>query len=402
MPPMKRTLDLYAHKQFSRMGGFFLFQTILFFVWFAVSFVEFFSAFAQDIPSRYIYAMLESLLYGSWLVALAIRKKWGLKFIRYSFVCLSLFNIISFFICLAYEDYTTAASDFAKVVLTSLQTLYNFKSQRAVYYFNCNDESEKSCGFNRMFGAESYHSKHNAMTLYHMIETETKFYVDEHLAKYSLSTIELAQLMMFDVFNFYLVVAYAATKDKKLISKVRKIRALLINMLNYSKDMQLISNFGFDEWKEYADKCFKQQNDFDKTIFCLAEKLSEDYADFSEREKESKYLALTALEFVGFLDCDDAYEYYYKKGIYPSSLGDSGLHMLMRSPDYLFSTNQNIPLVKNNSSQTQTSINVKPKDQPQNVLSKQQSERLFCTKCGVHLPADAVFCHKCGSKVYKG
>lgn len=27
--------------------------------------------------------------------------------------------------------------------------------------------------------------------------------------------------------------------------------------------------------------------------------------------------------------------------------------------------------------------------------------RLFCTKCGVHLPADAVFCHKCGSKVYK-
>lgn len=32
---------------------------------------------------------------------------------------------------------------------------------------------------------------------------------------------------------------------------------------------------------------------------------------------------------------------------------------------------------------------------------KPQPERLFCTKCGVHLPADAVFCHKCGSKVYK-
>lgn len=39
-----------------------------------------------------------------------------------------------------------------------------------------------------------------------------------------------------------------------------------------------------------------------------------------------------------------------------------------------------------------------------NVSSKRNSSnntRLFCTKCGVHLPADAVFCHKCGSKVYK-
>ena len=39
-----------------------------------------------------------------------------------------------------------------------------------------------------------------------------------------------------------------------------------------------------------------------------------------------------------------------------------------------------------------------------NTSSKHDSSnniRLFCTKCGVHLPAEAVFCHKCGSKVYK-